>query len=540
VLLNSTGSNTILYANGTDAILNGGTVTLGGDAAHNFLQGTSFTNNSTIQGGGYLQAAITNNSQIIANNKTLRVDSNVDNTNGTMSASGSGNELMIYSSQVTGGQLNPGAGQLTLSSGTLINTTIGAGQVVVENNSILKGTTELAAETTMTINNGRVLYLQAGSANTLNNKGTVLLNSAGGNTILYANGTDAVLNGPGVITLGGDAVHNFLQGTSFTNNGTIQGGGYLQAPITNNGQIIANNKTLRLDNGINNNGALRAKDGGTLNVNSTLTNFSGNTLTGGAYEVDGTGGNSTLKFAFTSTGQIVNNAADITLKGPNANVHLINNNGNELLSTFASNTGSFAIFGGYNFTTAGNLTNAGTVMIGDGSVFKLGAGGTNTYTQTAGLIKGSGVIIGNVDIQGGAVNPGLSPGTLTVNGNFILGNGTFKEEIAGAGLGQFDVLNVVGGNLTLGAGALLDIDLLGGFNPTNHSFTIMKQSGLGDIIGVFANAPSSGFDMDGYHWTIAYNPDSIILYGPTAPIPGTWLLLGSALLGLAGWRSRRR
>jgi hypothetical protein len=293
--------------------------------------------------------------------------------------------------------------------------------------------------------------------------------------------------------------------------------------------------------------------------------------------VDGTAGNSTMRFAFTNSGQIINNAADIELRGANANVHFINNSGTDLLNSFASNTGSFTISNGYSYSTPGNFSNSGTVTAASNSNFTTPGNFTNTgtvavtntsnltaqgdftntgmvtvgdasvltavnYNQAAGLTLGTGTINATVNVTGGAVSPGLSPGTLAINGNFSLNNGTFIEEIAGAGAGQFDVLNVFAGDIFLGANAFLDIDLVNGFNPTNQSFTIMTDTG-GSISGIFANAPSSGFDMDGYHWTIAYNLDSIVLYGPTAPpapLPATWILLGSAILGLAGWRTRQR
>lgn len=88
-----------------------------------------------------------------------------------------------------------------------------------------------------------------GTGTGINNNGAILMNAAGSQTWLKVfGGVTAALNGPGSITLGGDAVNNYLSSSStagFINNSIIQGGGYIRANIynnniTNNGQIIAN------------------------------------------------------------------------------------------------------------------------------------------------------------------------------------------------------------------------------------------------------------------------------------------------------------
>jgi hypothetical protein len=102
---------------------------------------------------------------------------------------------------------------------------------------------------------------------------------------------------------------------------------------------------------------------------------------------------------------------------------------------------------------------------------------------SAGTLKGTSTIIGNV-FNSGFVLPGLSPGTLTINGNYTqTAAGVLQMEIGGAAAGQFDRLVVTGaGNL----GGTLDIRLMNGFVPQpSNSFPILQY---GSHTGSFAQS----------------------------------------------------
>ena len=131
------------------------------------------------------------------------------------------------------------------------------------------------------------------------------------------------------------------------------------------------------------------------------------------------------------------------------------------------------------------LTLTGGVLGGPGTV------NVATLNLLAGVLNGTGTIVGNVTNTGGTVAPGASPGTLTINGDYMQGSGgTLAVEIGGTTAGtQYDQL-VVTGNATLGG--TLNVALVNGFVPASGgSFTVVQTGGT--VSGVFAatNAPAA-------------------------------------------------
>ena len=92
-----------------------------------------------------------------------------------------------------------------------------------------------------------------------------------------------------------------------------------------------------------------------------------------------------------------------------------------------------------------------------------------------GSITGTGTIVGTVT-GGGFVSPGLSPGTLTVNGNVQLTNPVVTMEISGNSREDFDQL-IVDGNLDINGG-VLNIQFIDEFKPQNgDSFQLFTATG---------------------------------------------------------------
>jgi T5SS/PEP-CTERM-associated repeat protein len=141
-----------------------------------------------------------------------------------------------------------------------------------------------------------------------------------------------------------------------------------------------------------------------------------------------------------------------------------------------------------------------------------------------GTLLGIGTVnAGNRLINGGIVSPGLSPGTLTIQGNYEqTAAGRMIVEAAGMGAGEFDEL-VVTGNATLGGKLVLEF--LDGFAPRQGDALMFLDVG-GTLAGQFANvelrnlAPEFQFDLrrDGPDMSVVALNDGIFV----PPPPSIW------------------
>jgi hypothetical protein len=241
---------------------------------------------------------------------------------------------------------------------------------------------------------------------------------------------------------------------------------------------------------LTNAGTLNVGAGTTFDLDGSLTNFSGGTLTGGTYYLAGT---------FRSRdADLTANAATVVLDGPGAGI--VTWFGAYALANLAANSGSFTLQNGRSLTTAVGFANAGAMTVGAGSTFTT----AGAYTQTAGVTTLSGGTLaanGLVDIQGGvlsgsgtmnasvrnngAVNPGGTgaAGLLSITGDYAqTANGVLNIEIGGANPGSdFDQLAVIG---VASLDGTLYVSLLNGFAPDSGvTFQILTFASVG---GMFA------------------------------------------------------
>ena len=383
-------------------------------------------------------------------------------------------------------------GTLTLSTGTLY--TGGAGTTTSILGTIQnQGNIQLAAGTSQ--NAG--LWVGGGGSNTtttLTGGGTVTLSNAAGARAFIQDGT-------------------FSGGNILTNsNNTIQGYGNIgnatDLKVINGGTLLANvaGQTLTVDGtgGLTNNGTMQANAGSTLLVTQGFTNFSSGTLTGGTYDVYGTGSSAgaiQIDALGTTGGEIGTNNAIIMLNG--ANSGFLDGGGMDALSALALNGGTLDILGGRNFSTLGAFDNTGTLEIG-------------------------------------------STDTFTANGTFDPPSGDVVFDISGLGVNGF--LDVNG---TANFGGALDLDVTNGFSlASGEKFYLAEYNTLGSQFSP-GNIDIAGLDLaPGLTAQVLYgqgagNNEVELLIGGSittsaTPEPSTWLLFAAGLGTLAAFRMARR
>jgi hypothetical protein len=579
--MNSTGNNTDLSLFGANGTVNlNGPVTMSNNASNRIYAGSggmTLNNNSTIQGAGTIGTAgvaltsLNNNAGSIINanqSAGLMLGGPILN-NGLLEAT-NGATLTLSGNNIanSGGQISAiGTGSIVQVNGATINggTLTGTGGGSFNNAGTTTFTGTIAINGPFNVGNNTSLNLSTtGGPVTLNIAGSLNVDSTGNNTDLSLNGTTGVvnLNGSGSLALGNNAANRIYAnnaGMTLNNNATIQGAGQIgevgQGFRLINGGTIEAALPTKLSIGpsvvLTNNGTFSVSTGSLLQLDNSagnFTNYAANTLTGGTYFMN----NGTFQFV---NADIVHNDAVIVLSGASSRIQ--DQNGLDGLRNFSDNqsSGIFVIENGRNFTSSGAVTNEGELAIGPGDTFT--AGGSGVLTQTSGTsdvegtlvlqsatigggeLTGNGTVQGNVTVNNnGVVQPGdfTAPGTLTIQGNYIQqSNGALDLRF---GAGQFDVLNITGA-ATLGG--TLNLSVLAGVTFfAGETFDVVN---FASSSGTFSTV--NGLDLgNGFAFQVEYQPTDVLLVvngssGPSAPEPGTWVLIALGCLGIILSRARR-
>ena len=469
----------------TGNVTNSGSFTTGFGGGTNTVNVTAaFANNagaSLVVGDGSSTNDVVNIGTL-SNSGTVDIGTANGSTGATLNLTASGtstNAGTINVGDTTAGQTSTGTLKISASAVTLAGTgtvimsnlagnliTAAAPTDVLTSANTIEGSGHIGGGNMGFVNTGTVLANQSTpliidpSTSGFNNKGT--LNVSTGDTL--------EITGPANSFLNYSSATKTLTGGTYLVSGTLQFGAAGNTIVTDaanitltgsgakivdplGGNIIAPLATISkgslfdITSGANftthgnftNNGTLTVGGGSKFVVKSgsNLTNFSGTTLTGGTYNVTGT-----LQFGAAGT-SLVTNAANITLGGKNAKI--VDSSSGNILTAFATNNAgaTFDVTGGYNFSTAGNFTNNGSLVVGPGSKFDVNGNLTNFNGTTDTLSKGTYNVTGTLQFNGANIIANAANITLTGTSSQIL------NQTGGNGLANFST-NASTGKFTLG------------------------------------------------------------------------------------------
>ena len=400
-----------------------------------FAGGTStLTNQGTIAAdvaGGYIEVnvngGVTNTGTMRANNGgILWLDASgpgIANAGGTIRAD-NGGAVFLNGVTIDGGTLATTTGGVLMGASNgnnfLNNTALTANSVLdlaTKPGAIERITGGLALNGTINIGNGSILAPQGNQ--TIGGNGTIVFADNNGNNRLNVEAGNLTL-GAGVTVRGNTGViglQNFAGGNAtLTNNGTIQadvnGGTITLAALAGGASIV-------------NNGTLAAKNGGTLMLNSSITNNVGSQILAGA-------GSTVWQNGVTLNGVININGTGSFRASASSNNFLDN-------ATFTG-TLDLASAVGYERVTNGLVLNGG-VNIANGSI--LAPQGNQTISGSGTIVFADNNTNNRLNVEAGNLTLGAG---ITVRGNTgVIGGQSFA-----------------GGNATLTNQGLIAADVSGG------------------------------------------------------------------------------
>ena len=521
------------------------TRTSGGSAHTRYISGGSFDNQGTFNvdvgssDNVYISNAFSNTGTVNVNSGRLRVSGTGTLSGGSFNLTGgnlsvSGIHTFDGGASITGNNAADFSGTNTFDDATL-------SQAVALFRS---GLATVGANTTYDVGNTQI-----------HSGATVDFSATGlGSLYLLKGGT---LHSDNTVAVSG--LFN-LNGGTLSGSGTTRAEGGLRLSGTNDHHI---NDTQTLVNAsgqstewtdttsstyysVNHPGSIRMASGARL-VNESGATFNATRTSGGSahtryisggsfdnqgtFNVDvGSSDNVYISNAFSNTGTVNVNSGRLRVSGTSTT-----NSGNVAIDSGASliHSGTYTLTGGHT-SVNGRLIASGGVKI------------------NGGLLSGSGLIYADVT-NSGFLNPGNSPGRLTINGNYEQDStGVLLIELLGENPGiEYDQL-IVNGLVDLnsdgGLGGILDLDLA--YDAlVGDIFTIILNDSTDLISNVFSGLLEGAllyeeFNDFSYEFGITYQGGTgndvviSILEKTFVPSPSSiWLFL-AGLLGLAAVRRK--
>ncbi|MBI5711486.1 MAG: hypothetical protein HZC42_14465, partial [Candidatus Eisenbacteria bacterium] len=379
--------------------------------------------------------------------------------------------------------VNPGR-TLTVTLGTFnqdAGTLAGGGAMVVSNATVAFNTGFTLASLTLTgatagfaLSFATADFALSASSSTLNGPGTIT-NSSAVTQLLRSCAVGAALVNEGTLDLRGASS---LSGAFTSAPGSTL---HLEGDGTSGGVVVT------VASGFTNNGTIEltssnAGYGATLNLSAgTLLNPAGRTIA----VLAGAGGGRTLGARLDNQGTVTVDQGLTLSKAAAAH----------------SNSGTLTLGGG-NLTitqsgTSPSFTNTGTLEIGAGRTCTVTSG---TFDNAVGgTLSGAGTLnVASTSFSSsGSINPGTSPGILSIIGAAPLGSSsTINIELGGATAGTgYDRLAVSG---AIALDGTLNISLINSFVPTpGQSFQVMTfASRSGGFAGITGLSLGGGLSLE--------------------------------------------
>jgi autotransporter-associated beta strand protein len=353
-------------------------------------------------------------------------------------------------------------GIITGSGGTAISMNGNNNSIIMHDGSTVTGSINGGSGTGNTIE-----FIGSGS-NASNISGTLAL-------VKSSNGT-WIISGANTYTGGTSVSAGILQGNAFS----------LQGNILNNAQVAFDQSSAGTYAGVmSGTGSLVKSGAGTLNLSGANTYSGGTIVNAGILQGD----TSSLQ------GNILNNAQVA-----------FNQSSTGTYAGVMSGTGSLIKNGSGTLTLSGANTYSGDTKINAGVLSITGSIMSPLNIDGAGIIKGTGTIIGNV-INAGLAAPGNSIGTLTITGNYTQRAGSIYQVETNAD-GQSDRIEV-SGTAAIEGGSVSVLAQSGNY-AKNTKYTILHA---GKVEGAFNNAtsnlafldPSLSYDSSAVYLTLSRN-----------------------------------
>jgi hypothetical protein len=459
------------------------------------------------------------------------------------------NNSYIRLLQASGNHLN--GGEIRLFEAAIIDATNTRSQITVDGNGLLDirdnaqfnnaarlsggaGGSMIVGSTLSSETNNR---LNISGAGRFNNSGRVRLRHA----TMNVSGQGVIYNAPssnfrqehnGAVVNLQDLAHFENVATYSKSGGTLNIGGNSSFRNVSSAGLVqflnARGDTNISGNGFFDNDGIVSLSGGSINLSGAgvMTTSSLYRQVGGALNIQ----NGAL---------FVNEAGaqTATLNGGTFRVHAggrATNNANQFVTGGMLNNGASVIVDG-----AGVLDGVGTFVQDSGSTTINGLMVQTGVIIRGGTLGGTGRIRSDV-FNSGTVGPGNSPGTLTVEGDFVQRNsGRLAIEIDS--LSAFDILAIEGA-ATLGG--VLDLTVDAGYAATAQEgdlFTIIEWTSYS---GAFAAVTGLSFG-DGLFFTLDYGAAGLTLLVNAEQIaevsePGMILMFCIALAGMGTVRRRHQ